>query len=40
MKVRSSLRSMKTKPGSQVVRRRGKIFVINKRNPRFKSRQA
>jgi large subunit ribosomal protein L36 len=30
---------MKNQPGSQVVRRRGRIFVINKKNPRFKARQ-
>ncbi|MBM4518203.1 50S ribosomal protein L36 [Rhodococcus hoagii] len=24
---------------SQLVRRRGKVFVINKRDPRFKARQ-
>ncbi|NDK91607.1 50S ribosomal protein L36 [Gordonia desulfuricans] len=39
MKVRSSLRSLKKQPGSQVVRRRGRVFVINKGNPRFKARQ-
>ncbi|MFF2502998.1 type B 50S ribosomal protein L36 [Streptomyces sp. NPDC058067] len=39
MKVRNSLHSLKTKPGAQVVRRRGKTFVINKRDPRFKARQ-
>ena len=39
MKVRKSLRSLKKAPGSQVVRRRGKIYVINKENPRFKARQ-
>ncbi|WP_134321903.1 type B 50S ribosomal protein L36 [Cumulibacter soli] len=39
MKVRKSLRSLKNRPGSQVVRRHGKTFVINKRNPRFKARQ-
>lgn len=39
MKVRESLRSLKDKPGSQVVRPHGKIYVINKQNPRFKGRQ-
>lgn len=39
MKVRNSLKSMKKKPGSQIVRRRGRVFVINKLNPRFKARQ-
>lgn len=39
MKVRNSLRSLKKQPGGQVVRRRGRVFVINKKNPRFKARQ-
>jgi large subunit ribosomal protein L36 len=39
MKVRNSLRSLKSKPGAQVVRRRGVTFVVNKKNPRFKARQ-
>ncbi len=39
MKVRQSLRSLKAKPGAQVVRRRGRVFVINKKDPRFKARQ-
>ena len=39
MKVRNSLRALKKLPGSQVVRRRGRVFVINKTNPRFKARQ-
>jgi large subunit ribosomal protein L36 len=39
MKIRNSLKSLKLRPGSRVVRRRGRIFVINKRNPRWKARQ-
>ncbi|MCE7010771.1 type B 50S ribosomal protein L36 [Kibdelosporangium philippinense] len=39
MKVRNSLRSLKQKPGAQVVRREGRVFVINKRDPRFKASQ-
>ncbi|TQK76957.1 type B 50S ribosomal protein L36 [Rarobacter incanus] len=39
MKVRASLRSLKDKDGAKVVRRRGRIFVINKKNPRWKGRQ-
>ena len=39
MKVRNSVRSLKNKPGAQVVRRRGRIFVINKKDPRYKGRQ-
>lgn len=39
MKVRTSLRSLKRKPGSQVVRRHGTVFVVNRRDPRIKARQ-
>jgi large subunit ribosomal protein L36 len=39
MKVRNSLKSLKNKPGSQMVRRRGRVYVINKLHPRFKARQ-
>ncbi|WP_432574536.1 type B 50S ribosomal protein L36 [Kineococcus sp. SYSU DK005] len=39
MKVRASLKSLKQKEGSIVVRRRGKVHVVNKRNPRWKARQ-
>jgi large subunit ribosomal protein L36 len=40
MKIVNSLRSMKTRhPGCRIVRRKGRIFVINKQNPRFKARQ-
>lgn len=39
MKARNSIRSVRSQPGSQVVRRRGRIYVINKRNPRLKTRQ-
>jgi large subunit ribosomal protein L36 len=39
VKVRASLKSLKNKEGSIVVRRHGKVFVINKRNPRWKARQ-
>jgi large subunit ribosomal protein L36 len=39
MKVRASIRSLKNQPGAQIIRRRGKVFVINKRNPRMKGRQ-
>ena len=41
MKKTSSLKTLKTRgKGCQVVRRRGRVFVINKENPRFKARQA
>ena len=39
MKVRASLHSLKNQPGAQVVKRKGKIYVINKQNPRMKGRQ-
>ncbi|MBP5191159.1 MAG: type B 50S ribosomal protein L36 [Opitutales bacterium] len=40
MKVLSSLKSVKTRHAKcQVVRRKGRIYVINKTNPRFKARQ-
>jgi large subunit ribosomal protein L36 len=39
MKVRNSLASLKNQPGAQVVRRRGRTFVINKQNPRLSTRQ-
>ena len=40
MKVVSSIKSAKTRhPDCQVVRRRGKIYVINKTDPRYKARQ-
>ena len=39
MKIRASLKSLIAQPGSQVVRRKGRIYVINKQNPRFKGRQ-
>ena len=39
MKVRSSIRSLKNRHRDcQVVRRRGKVYVINKRDPRYKAR--
>lgn len=39
MKVRASLKSLKNKPGSKIVRRRGHTYVINKKNPRWNGRQ-
>ena len=40
MKVRSSLRSLKVRhKDCRIVRRKGKVYVINKTNPRFKARQ-
>lgn len=39
MKVRNSLKSLKNQPDSQIVRRRDRTYVINKKNPRLKARQ-
>ena len=39
VKVVKSLKSLKAKDGSIVVRRHGQVFVVNKRNPRWKARQ-
>jgi large subunit ribosomal protein L36 len=40
MKVSPSLKSLKKRhPNCQVVRRKGRVYVINKTNPRFKARQ-
>ncbi|HEY3708395.1 MAG TPA: 50S ribosomal protein L36 [Amycolatopsis sp.] len=39
MKVRTSVRSLARLPGAQVIRRHGKVFVINRDNPRNKARQ-
>ena len=40
MKVRSSLKSLKTRHRDcKLVRRKGRVYIINKTNPRFKARQ-
>lgn len=40
MKVRNSIRSLRRRHrDNRVVRRRGRIYVINKTNRRFKARQ-
>lgn len=40
MKVRNSIRALaKRDRNNRVVRRRGRLFVINKKNPKFKVRQ-
>jgi large subunit ribosomal protein L36 len=40
MKIKSSLKSLKTRHRAcRVVRRKGRIYVINKVDPRFKARQ-
>ena len=40
MKIRNSLKSAKKRDTNcRIVRRRGRVYVINKKNPRMKSRQ-
>tara|TARA_B100000287_G_C19988361_1_gene525462 strand:- start:343 stop:468 length:126 start_codon:yes stop_codon:yes gene_type:complete len=40
MKVASSLKSLKKRDlNSKLVKRRGKLYVINKKNPKYKARQ-
>ncbi len=40
MKIRNSLRSAKIRDKNcRVVRRHGRVYVINKKNPRMKARQ-
>jgi large subunit ribosomal protein L36 len=40
MKVMSSLKSLKARHRAcRVVRRKGRVYVINKTQPRFKARQ-
>jgi large subunit ribosomal protein L36 len=40
MKVKSSLKSLKTRHRAcRVVRRKGRVYVINKVDPRYKAKQ-
>ena len=40
MKIASSLKSLRKRDlNSKIVKRRGKTYVINKKNPRYKARQ-
>ena len=40
MKIASSLKSLNKRDlNSKLVKRRGKLYVINKKNPKFKARQ-
>jgi len=40
MKIASSLKSLKKRDlNSKLVKSRGKLYVINKKNPKFKARQ-
>ena len=41
MKIKNSLKSLKSRDrNNRVVRRKGRVYVINKTNPRFKAKQA
>ncbi|MFZ4762624.1 MAG: type B 50S ribosomal protein L36 [Alphaproteobacteria bacterium] len=40
MKITSSLKTLKSRhKACRIVRRKGRVYVINKQNPRFKARQ-
>lgn len=40
MKIKNSLRSLKARHReNRLVRRKGRVYIINKQNPRFKARQ-
>lgn len=40
MKIVNSLKTLKRRDkGCRIVRRKGRVYVINKANPRFKARQ-
>lgn len=40
MKIANSLKTLKKRDRNcRVIKRRGRVYVINKKNPRFKARQ-
>ncbi|MEQ8440855.1 MAG: type B 50S ribosomal protein L36 [Alphaproteobacteria bacterium] len=40
MRIASSLKTLKKREKDcRVIRRRGRVYVINKKNPRFKAKQ-
>ena len=40
MKIRNSLKSLRGRHrANRLVRRKGRVFIINKTNPRYKARQ-
>ena len=40
MKISNSLKTLKSRHRScRLIRRKGRVYVINKENPRFKARQ-
>jgi large subunit ribosomal protein L36 len=41
MKIKSSLKSLKSRHrANRMVRRKGRVYIINKEDPRFKAKQA
>jgi large subunit ribosomal protein L36 len=39
VKVRNSLKNLKAKPGTQVIRRNGRTYLISRSDPRLKACQ-
>jgi large subunit ribosomal protein L36 len=40
MKIKNSLKALKNRHReNRLVRRKGRVYIINKQNPRFKARQ-
>ena len=40
MKIKNSLKALKTRHReNRMVKRKGRVYIINKSNPRFKARQ-
>jgi len=40
MKIKNSLRALMTRDrNNRMVRRKGRVYIINKKNPRYKARQ-
>jgi large subunit ribosomal protein L36 len=40
MKIKNSLKTLKLRhKASRIVKRKGRVYIINKENPRFKARQ-
>ncbi|MDZ7823111.1 MAG: type B 50S ribosomal protein L36 [Ahrensia sp.] len=40
MKITNSLKALKARDrNNRVVRRKGRVYIINKQNPRYKARQ-
>ncbi|MEJ1160242.1 type B 50S ribosomal protein L36 [Prosthecomicrobium sp. N25] len=40
MKIKNSLKSLRSRHrDNRLVRRKGRVYIINKTNPRFKARQ-